>query len=225
MPRTSSVQEIVMRTFDRVGGERSFDAKVYWKRGEQGISKLLMRVSAPPDLRGTAYLALQRPEAVDMFTYLPEVKRVRRIHSRSISGSFLGTDFTYEDIARLPDLASGSRLERRPDTDVEGRPAYVLVSWPDDESESSYDHIVAFVDEETCVILKAEFFEAGPDPRRLLLADASTLTQQGEIWLARKITMKDLGGGGESQMTVKAIEIDVEIPENRFSQARLGRRR
>jgi outer membrane lipoprotein-sorting protein len=224
LPHATSIQEILVRTFDRIGGERSFDAKVYWKRGEDDQSKLLMRVSAPPDLRGTAYLALQRQEVVDMFTYLPEVKRVRRIHSRSISGSFLGTDFTYEDIARLPDVATGSRLERQPDAEIGGRAVYVLDAWPTEESESAYDRIIASVDKETCVLLKALFYEEGPEPRKILVAEPSSLTRKGKTWLARKMTMKDLGGGGESELTVKKIQIDVEIPDNQFSQARLGRK-
>ncbi len=224
-PRISSIQRVQMRTFDRVGGERSFDAKIYWKRGEGGLSKLLVRVDDPPDLRGAAYLAIERPETVEMFTYLPEIKRVRRIHSRSISGSFLGTDFTYEDLVRLQDMAGRSNLERLPDSDVGGRATYVLAAQPEAAAESSYVRIVAFVDQETCVLLKAEFFGEGGKPIKRLVANGESLTDEGGIWIARTVTMHDLVGGGESQIVVKKIRFDVDIPDREFSHSQLSRHR
>jgi hypothetical protein len=214
LPRQTSVQEVVMRTFDRVGGQRSFEAKIYWKRGEDGLSKLLLRVEDPPDLRGAAYLALERENTTDMFSYLPELKRVRRIHSRSVSGSLFGTDFTYEDFQRL-----------QPDTELDGRSVHVLAANPHEESGSTYERIVSFVDQETCVLLQAEFFETLKEPRRRLLADVSSLHQQGEIWVAQKLTMKDLRDGGESRLELKKLALDVDIPDRRFNQSRLGRKR
>jgi outer membrane lipoprotein-sorting protein len=225
VPERASIQEVVMRTFDRVGGERSFEAKVYWKRGEEGMSKLLLRVEAPPDLRGAAYLALEREGGVDMFSYLPELQRVRGINARSVSGSLFGTDFTYEDFQRLQDFGARSTVERLPDAEVDGRSVHVLAARPDEGSGSAYERIVSFVDQETCVLLQAEFFEGGKEPRRRLIADNSSLSRHGEIWVAQKLTMKDLRDGGETRLELNKIELDPEIPDRRFSQARLGRRR
>jgi outer membrane lipoprotein-sorting protein len=225
LPRQTSVQEVVMRTFDRVGGQRSFEAKIYWKRGEDGLSKLLLQVEDPPDLRGAAYLALERENTTDMFSYLPELKRVRRIHSRSVSGSLFGTDFTYEDFQRLQDFGAHSTIERLPDTELDGRSVHVLATNPHEESGSTYERIVSFVDQETCVLLQAEFFETLKEPRRRLLADVSSLHQQGEIWVAQKLTMKDLRDGGESRLELKKLALDVDIPDRRFNQSRLGRKR
>jgi hypothetical protein len=225
VPERTSVQEVVMRTFDRVGGERSFEAKIYWKRGEDGLSKLLMRVEAPPDLRGAAYLALERQEATDMFSYLPELQRVRRINARSVSGSLFGTDFTYEDFERLQNFGAHAEVERLPDTELDGRPVHVLAATPAQESGSTYERVVSFVDRDTCVLLQAEFFQVGKQPRKRLIVDPSSLSREGEVWVPKKITMKDLRDGGESQLILKKIEPGVDIPDREFSQARLGRRR
>jgi hypothetical protein len=214
-----------MRTFDRAGGERSFEAKIYWKRGEDGLSKLLMRVDDPPDLRGSAYLALEREEATDMFSYLPEVGRVRRIHPRTMSGSLFGTDFTYEDFQRIQEFGVQATLKRLPDTELDGRAVYVVESLPLEAAESTYERIVSFVDQETCVTLKSEFFETGTQPRRRLVADPATLSKEGETWVARTVTMNDLKDGGETRIELKEIKPDVDIPDRNFSQSRLSRRR
>jgi hypothetical protein len=200
LPQKTSVQEVVMRTFDRVGGERSFEAKIYC-------------------------LALERPEATDMFSYLPEVGRVRRIHPRTMSGSLFGTDFTYEDFQRIQEFGVQAKLKRLPDADLDGRPVYVVESHPLESAESGYERIVSFVDQETCVALKSEFFETGAQPRRRLLADPATLSKEGESWIARTVTMKDLKDGGETRIEVKDIQPDVDIPDRNFSQSRLSRRR
>jgi hypothetical protein len=225
LPEKSSIQDVVMETFDRVGGSRSFDAKIYWQRGEEGLQKLKLRVEAPPDLRGAAYLALERPEATDMFSYLPEVGRVRRIHPRSLGGSLFGTEFTYEDFQQMQNFGAGATLERLPDSQVNERPTYVLAAHPGESTESTYERVVSFVDQATCVALKMEFFEGGAEPKRRLLADPSSLKEEGGVWVPQQLTMKNLRDGGETRVEVKKIEMDVEIPDRQFSQGRLARRR
>ena len=51
------------------------------------------------DLAGTALLTHANPEGSDRhWLYLPAMNRVKRIGSSGQSGSFLGSEFSYEDI-------------------------------------------------------------------------------------------------------------------------------
>jgi hypothetical protein len=108
LPEHSSRQSVVFEQRDRAGNERRFEAEVWWKRDAEGRSRLLARVEAPPDLRGTAFLMIEEQDRPEMFSYLPELGRVRRVDSRSASG-FLGTDLSYEDIEELRALAPRAR--------------------------------------------------------------------------------------------------------------------
>ena len=224
-PQKTAIEEIVMRTYDRAGGERNFEATIYWKRGEDGRSKLRLRVEAPDDLRGAAYLALEREDNVDMFAYLPELQRVRRITPRAASGSLFGTDFSYEDFQRIRDIGAHSTLTLHPGGEHEGRPVFVIEARPEPGTNSAYEKVVSHIDRETCVPLRMEFYEAGAKPRKVLSVDPTSLSREGDIWVAKRITMTDLREQGESLLELKSVKLDVEIPDREFTRARLERRR
>ncbi len=53
----------------------------------------------PNDIRGTGFLVWEHPSSDDeRFLYLPSLGRVRRIAGSETQESFVGSDFTYEDI-------------------------------------------------------------------------------------------------------------------------------
>ena len=54
----------------------------------------------PRDVKGTALLIhAHRESADDQWLYLPALKRVKRISSSNQSGSFMGSEFAYEDMS------------------------------------------------------------------------------------------------------------------------------
>lgn len=54
----------------------------------------------PRDVKGTAFLSFSHSVgADDQWLYLPALKRVKRIASRNKSGPFMGSEFSYEDLA------------------------------------------------------------------------------------------------------------------------------
>src|SRR5918993_1620308 len=69
------------------------------KTGAPDGDRLLIRFSYPNDIRGTGFLVWEHPKGEDeRFLYLPSLGRVRRIAGSEAQESFVGSDFTYEDI-------------------------------------------------------------------------------------------------------------------------------
>jgi len=61
--------------------------------------KSLSIFDSPRDVKGTAFLSFSHPVGNDdQWLYLPALKRVKRIHSRNKSGSFMGSEFSFEDL-------------------------------------------------------------------------------------------------------------------------------
>ena len=85
---------------DRHGREsvRRMRFKVLEVRGDG--DKSLFVFDEPPDVRGTALLThahVNTPD--DQWLYLPALKRVKRINAARRSGSFMGSEFSYEDMS------------------------------------------------------------------------------------------------------------------------------
>jgi hypothetical protein len=160
LPERTARQKVAFERRDRAGNERRIDTTVWWKRDAQERSRVLALVEAPPDERGTGFLMIEGETGTELFSYLPELGRVRRVTSRSAS-SFLGTDLSFEDLEELQTVASRARVERLPDATFAGRPVYVLVGKPGAASESAYERVVSQIDRETCVSLRTSLEGGG----------------------------------------------------------------
>src|SRR5262245_48526567 len=91
---------MAMRLVDRRGRARERSLNVIGLRGRGGAGdRVLVRFTYPNDIAGTGFLVWERPGGDDdRFLFLPALGRVRRISGAERQESFVGSDFTYEDI-------------------------------------------------------------------------------------------------------------------------------
>lgn len=220
-PQDSSVQTVSMQATDRIGAVTETRAKMYWKKFDNGRSRVMMRFSKPADLRGAGLLMIENEDRNDMFIYLPELGRIKRVTSRMTSSSMFGTDFSYEEFERLQGLSDTSQRARGEDASVNDRPAYTIELKPDDAEESAYERIRLFVDKETCILARADFYERGDQPRKTLTTNPAKISREGDLWMAREIMMRDFRDETETTMVVEKIEVGASIPRKIFSQSAL----
>lgn len=225
LPRETSVQRMHFESKDRVGGGRTIESVVRWRRFEDGLSKVLVRVHAPNDLRGSGLLLIEKQSRADMFVYLPDLEKVRRVTSRMLGGSMFGSDFTYEDFSQLQGMAVEGRSERLADAELDGVPVRVISHLPAEGSGSSYERVTTYVDAATCLPLRSEMFERGDQLRKVLSVDPSDVFQQGSVRIPRRLRMEDRRDQSETQLLVKEIEVDVELQDRVFSVSTLERAR
>jgi len=225
LPERTARQDLSLLVRDGAGQEQLIEAELFWKRGDDGRSRVLVRVEAPPDLRGAAFLFVEREGDSDMFSYLPELKKVRRITGRTISGSLFGTDFSYEDIARLQSLGAQAKVEKLADAQVAGRATWVLTAPIPPEAGSKYQRVVTFVDQETCVPLKTELMEGPEQVRKEVVIPPEHVKAEGSRFIPREIFARDLEGSSETRMRVEKIQLDVSLSDSFFSEAALTKGR
>ena len=139
-------------------------------RGNPGVpntapdgDRLLIRFTYPNDIRGTGFLVWEHPSSEDeRFLYLPSLGRVRRIAGAETQESFVGSDFTYEDIGgrELDDytyaLRRRARLVDRVRT-ATPRPAWRLESRRKDAS-AEFPRVVSLVLKDTFVVVQADIY-------------------------------------------------------------------
>ena len=212
MPETTSVQSIKLRARDRGGYESIMQADVYWKRLKDGPAKVLMYLHEPSDVRGARFLIIQNEPQNDMYIYMPGLFKVRKITSKNISNSMLGTDFSYEDFERIQGVMTEMDSEQQADEVLDGRPVYVVNSHPGDDS--GYEIITSYIDIETCVTLKTELFEHGGKLRKTLTVNPETIRQTGHIHVPMEVVIKDLRDKTKTTMVIDEIRIDIPLEDD-----------
>lgn len=227
LPAKTARQEIEIEAFD-AGGSQVLRADLFWRRAaEHGDrQEVLVRVEEPADLRGSAFLMLERGEGShDLFSYLPELQKVRRISGHAISGSLFGTDFSYEDFQRLQAGISETGTKRLPDAEVAGRAAWVVAFEPSPESGSAYRRIVSFVDRETCAVLRTDFEREPGQLAKQLLADVAEVRAVDGRHVPHALVLTDSAKNTRTTVAVRKLAFDVPLKPSLFSEAALTKSR
>lgn len=227
VPEQSSVQLVEFTSYDRIGGDRVSRAKIFAKKLEMNAQRrVLMRFTRPLEIRGSAFLAIEMDAgSPDMFLYTTAIRKVKRVTGQSGGASLFGTDLSYEDFAQWQGLNQPSEKRRLPDETIAEREVYVIESVPAPNADSSYERVVSFIDKQTCVALKTESFEKGDTPRKVLTAEPESLIEEGGIWFATEVLMRDLRDETRTVVLVEDVEVDRAIKDREFSVSELGKRR
>ncbi len=226
IPERSSALAVRLQSRTRVGEAHAHEARIYWKRSADGMNKTLICMTSPRDVRGLTYVVHERDSRHALWVYLPEEERVVRINPGEAAsrGHIARTAISYEDIRYLPLNLINAVQQRDDDSSIGDRTVSVVrFSLPPD-SGSNYDHITFFVDTESCVPLKTDFYESADRLSKVASADPATIQREGAVRLARSITIRDLGREVETELVVDEIEIDPDLPDRMFDpQSQRGR--
>jgi hypothetical protein len=219
LPETTSAQSIELRARDRSGYEQVLEADVYWKRYAQDQARVMMYFREPVDIRGARFLVIEKQPQNDMYIYMPSLFKVRRVTSRNLSNSIMGTDFSYEDFERIQGILSDVQAEQFPDDTLAGRPVYVLMSYPPESS--GYVKVATYIDKETCVPLKTELYESGHELRKQLTVDPAAIQHQAGIYYPSELVVKDLKQKTETRLIVQNVSIGTELGNDLFDPDKL----
>lgn len=221
LPERAMTQELSVRVSDKGGTVNESGADLYWKRFEGAGSRALVRFTDPPRRAGVGVLLIETedPEP-EMYLYLPELRQTRRVTGKTLAGSMLGTDFSYEDFAHFQGIASASEVKRLEDGEVDGRPVFVLETTPLDES-SAYLRILTSIDREQCLPVRTEFFARNGSLRKELIAVREEIRQVGNRFIPHRVIMRDLKLGSETELSVRKAKVDPKLRDRFFEPAEL----
>lgn len=221
LPSSLRVQSFELNSTDRASGTRRLGGKLYAKE-EGGLLRLTLRVTDPPDLAGSAYLLRETgsKEGDEIYLQLPKANP-RRITGGQASQSLFGTDFSYADVKQIQNAFSGGSGQLEAAAEIDKRPVHVLVQTAASAGGSPYSKTRSWVDQKTCVVLKAEFYE-GDKVRKQLTAPATALTQAGKVWYLSQMEMRDLKEETKTVLKLKVLPAEKDLSQHYFNPNTFG---
>ena len=217
IPATLRIQEFQLSSVDRKGDKRLLTGRLFAKR-EKDLLRAMLKLSAPADVNGAAYLIREGEKKDEMYVYLPALNKTRRIMGGAGDGPLFGTDLSYADIKQVQNAFSGGAAKIEGREKIESRPVTVLSVVPAPEAASRYSRLKAWIDDASCVALKVEFME-GSTPRKRLLAPASAIAKAGDYWYLSDSTMTDLKLGTKTQLKITGVKSGEDVA-NRYFDSR-----
>ena len=166
--------------------------------------KSLMEFLTPSDVKGTKFLSYEHIDKDDdQWLYLPALKRVKRIASKNKSGSFMGSEFSYEDLGSF-NLEKYSYSGEAEEVIVDKKPMY-KISYVPISKYSGYTKHISWIDKKDFLIYKIEYY----DRKKKLLKTAyfSDYKYFDGVPRIGSIVMKNI----QNDKTTKLIWIDEKI--------------
>ncbi len=213
----SSIAKTEMTLINASGQKSIRDMIMKTLEGENG-DKTISTFLSPADVKGTKVLGWEHVDRDDdQWLYLPALKRVKRIASRNKSGSFMGSEFSYEDIGNQNPQKYTYEGEPKIVT-YKGLECYMGVRKPKDKN-SGYTKQVTWVDTKDFLIRKVDYYDRKGE--LLKTATFNDYKKIDGIWRVGKIDMKNHQNDKETLLVWKEDKIKAGLKSKDFDKREL----
>lgn len=195
------------------GAVKTRRLRVWSQAAAGGASRRLMKFLSPPDVRDIGFLSLSDDQ---MYLYLPEFRRIRRIASHNKSENFVGSDFSYEDLG-----ASAFSDSYVPALAGEGEATWTLVLERKPGSDKLYKRIRLVVSKEALLPVRMEIHD---NSGALVKVEEQENGRAGAYRVPVLIRMKDAKSGSRTELAMSDIKVDQGLTDEVFTQRNLQRR-
>jgi len=211
---------MVMILKNRQGEESSRNIRNKTLEVDGDGDKSLSIFDRPRDVKGTALLNFTHKVGTDdQWLYLPALKRVKRISSANKSGSFMGSEFAYEDV-------TSQEVEKYTykwikDEDYKGEKCFVFERYPVYKN-SGYTRQVVWLDQKDYKILRIEYFDRKNTPLKTLVQ--SNFKQfLGKYWYPGSMYMENHQTGKSTLLTWSEFKFQTGLSDKSFNKNSLKR--
>jgi len=236
----TSAREVLSRAFDNFYGcdlEEQLEFHVTTESGQvmrhvaerirkriRGRTYDLFSIRGGTDRRDYRSLRIQgRGGSDDLFVWVPDLRRVRRLTSAQRGDQFFGSNLTLEDLE--VQFVERSELVGRATTLVDGEPAHIVTTHP--LYDSGYDRADFFIAQSDFAMLEIRFYRVGALEAYKIahMPRADTESQNGHI-LPRRMIFQDLETGTQTEIYYRTRLVNPPIDEHMFTKTTLeGHRR
>jgi outer membrane lipoprotein-sorting protein len=219
--------KVIMELIAKGGGKRT-RVMTMLRRNEKegGNQKYFIYFHKPGDVRRMTFMVWKYPKKEDdRWIFVPAVDLIRRIAADDKRSSFVGSDFTYEDVSGR-DVASDTHSLLRSEK-LENRDCFVIESIPKEPTE--YIKRLSWIDKKSFLPLKEEYYDAQNELFRVFTADKIEDIKVGEgttenvFPTVTRRTMKNLKTGHRSEVVYKSVSYNLGLGNKDFSERHMRR--
>ncbi|NOZ02171.1 MAG: outer membrane lipoprotein-sorting protein [Deltaproteobacteria bacterium] len=188
--------------------------------------KRLIRFLKPADVKGTGLLTFDyEKKSDDMWFFMPALRKTRRIVASDKAKNFMGSEFTYADIA--PPSVDDFTYKVLRSEKVGGVDCWVLESVPKNDDvaeENGYSKRIGWIGKKDYIIRKAVYHDLDGEKEKVLeVSDVKEIDTAKHIFRPMHMVMINKLNGRKSVLTIDKIKLRSDIPDDYFTTRYLER--
>jgi len=212
---------VVMRLITKTGKERIRELTMLRKNygPSGGKQKYFIYFFKPADVREMTFMVYKYPKRDDdRWLFIPALNMTKRIAARDKTSSFVGSDFTYEDVSGR-DLEDDTHTMMKEEK-LGDRECYVIKSTPK-KRDVNYSYKLSWIDKENFLPLKEEYYDLKGELMKVFTADKIQEIEGYPTVIKR--TMRNVQSGHRTEVTFLKVEYNIGIDDRLFSERFLRR--
>lgn len=207
---------VMMKLISKGGQERVREMTMLRKNfGETGgDQKYFIYFFQPADVKDMTFMVYKYPNKDDdRWLFVPAISMVRRIAAQDTRSSFVGSDFTYEDVSGrdIGDDTHAITKEEKLGT----RDCFVVKSTPK-TADVDYSYKLSWIDKTNSLPMKEEYYDKRGDLYKTFSADE--IKDVKGLPTITKRTMKNLQSGHSTEVTYIKVDYNINIEDSLFTE-------
>ncbi len=191
--------------------QRTMTLKV-WTRGNK---ESLVRVIAPAKDAGNSTLLLDN----DMWSYNPKINRVIKIPSSMMNQSWMGSDFSNNDLAKADDLIDQYRHTLLSTERHNGHKLYVIQAVPNETAPVVWGREVVKIRDDHILMEHAFYDQSDVLVKKLVTTEVKMLG--GKMVAAREKMQKADKADEWTEIVTREAQFGIKLPDGTFTLTNL----
>lgn len=207
---------VMMKLISKGGQERIRELTMLRKNyGDVGGNqKYFIYFFQPADVKDITFMVYKYPaKDDDRWLFVPAINMVRRIAAQDKRSSFVGSDFTYEDVSGR-DLEDDAHIIVKEEK-LGARDCYVIKSTPK-SGDVDYSYKLSWNDKASFLPLKEEYYDKKGELYKVFTADE--IKDVKGFPTITKRAMKNLQSGHMTEVTYMKSDYNIGIEDSLFSE-------
>jgi len=219
------LEEIIRRADEKFRGNSSqaemamiierptWSREVTMKSWTLGNQYSLIYITAPAKEKGQVFLKRHK----EIWNYVPTIERMIKIPPSMMMQSWMGSDFTNDDLVRESSLVKDYSHKLLGEEKMAGYDNYKIELIPNDDAPVVWGKIIMWISKTDYLWLKGEYFDE--DGVLVNTEILSEIKMMGNRKMPTRLEMIPADKPGQKTVMIfKNIEFDIKIDEAFFSQ-------
>ncbi|MBD3168302.1 MAG: outer membrane lipoprotein-sorting protein [candidate division Zixibacteria bacterium] len=181
-----------------------------WSKGRE-LSLII--ITEPARDKGTAFLK----RGNEVWNWVPRVEKVIKIPPSMMQQSWMGSDFTNDDLVKESSIVEDYSHEIVGDSVIQGRECYKIKMTPKPEAPVVWDKVLLWVSKKHYLQMRGEYYnEDGELENTMIMTDVKTLG--GRLIPAIMTMIPADEPGNKTVITIHEMQFNQPINDSFFSE-------
>jgi len=213
-PEKDFKARILMKLITKNGNERIRELTMLRRNDDQNDNQdYYIYFHRPADVRGMTFMIKKVTGKNDeRKLYIPAIKMVQRIAANDKNSSFVGSDYSYEDVTGREISYDNHTLQAK--STLNNKPVFVIHSVPKEAKGTAFSKKISWIDQSSFLPLKEEYYDKRGNLYKTFTADKIDVKGVPTI-MRRTMTNKN---GHRTEVTILKINYNVGIEKDIFTE-------